>query len=245
MKLALVGTGRMGTAVGELAVERGHDVVARYDSDSPLPAGEDAPEGVDVAVEFSLPHLAVDHIEQYCRWGIPAVVGTTGWYDRLADVRAWVADYDAAVLYAPNFSIGVALLARAIRAVTPLVNHLPEYDAFIHEVHHVNKVDSPSGTALMLGALLTDGLERKTHAEVETQHQRIAANAVHVSSSRAGSVVGRHAVTLDSPFDELSFSHQAKNRKGFAFGAVKAAEWLPGRQGLFTLDDLIGEWVGG
>ncbi len=244
MKLALVGTGRMGRAVGELADERGHDVVARFDQKRPLGASRDALGGADVAVDFSLPDVAADHIERYCRWGLPAVVGTTGWYDRLGDVRAWVAEHDASVLYAPNFSIGVALLVKAIRGVAPLLDKLPEYDVFIHEVHHVNKVDSPSGTALMLGESLVEGLERKTHLEVETQHQRISDNALHVTSSRAGEVIGMHTVACDSLFDELAFSHQAKNRKGFAFGAVKAAEWLPEKKGLFTLDDLLADWVG-
>lgn len=243
MKVALVGTGRMGTAVGELAAERGHTVVARFDIDAPLTDDAAALNGADVAVDFSLPEAAPENIERYCRWGIPAVVGTTGWYDRLDDVKSWVSENEASILYAPNFSIGVALLARALEAVAPLLDALPEYDAFIHEVHHVHKVDSPSGTALMLADLLVDGLRRKTRVEVETQHQRIDEDALHVSSSRAGGVVGEHTVALDSPFDDLAFVHRAKNRKGFAFGAVRAAEWLPGKKGLFTLDDVLGEWI--
>lgn len=244
MKLALVGTGRMGTAVGDLAEERGHEISARFDETTPLPNEAGGLEKADVVVDFTLPDVVVGHIERYCRWGVPAVVGTTGWYDRLDAVRAWVDAHDAAVLYAPNFSIGVALLARAVRAVVPLLDELPEYDVFIHEVHHVNKLDSPSGTALMLGNVLVDGLRRKVRLEVETQHQRIAEDSLHVTSARAGSVVGKHSVGLDSAFDELTFSHQAKNRKGFAFGAVTSAEWLPGRRGLFTLDDVLGDWIG-
>jgi 4-hydroxy-tetrahydrodipicolinate reductase len=234
----------MGTAVSEVAIERRHEVAFRFDEERPLPENQDALAGVDVAVDFSLPELAPTHIERYCRWRVPAVIGTTGWYDRLDDVRAWVSEHDASLFYAPNFSIGVALLAGAIRAVTPLVDKLSEYDAYIHEVHHVNKLDSPSGTALMLAEILTSGVDRKSHVEVETQHGPIAAKALHVSSSRAGGVFGKHTVAFDSPFDELAFSHQAKNRKGFAFGAVRAAEWLPGKQGLYTLDDLLGEWIG-
>ncbi len=243
MNLALVGTGRMGTAVGELAEERGHAVVARFDAEHPLPERPEAVEPADVVVDFSLPDVAPIHIRRYCRWRVPAVVGTTGWYDRLDDVRDWVGENEASILYAPNFSIGVALLVKALRAVTPLVDRLAEYDVFIHEVHHVNKVDSPSGTALMLADILVDGLQRKSHVEVETQHDRISAGVLHVSSTRAGGVIGKHTVALDSPFDELFFSHHAKNRQGFAFGAVKAAEWLPGRTGLFTLEDLLADWV--
>lgn len=245
MNLALVGTGRMGTAVGELARERGHDVVDRFDEDRMLPA-EGPPAGsIDVFVDFTLPDVVLENIDRYTRWGIPAVVGTTGWYDDLDAVREMVDERGAALLYAPNFSIGVSLLARAVRSLTPLLDALPEYDAFIHEVHHVNKVDSPSGTALMLAEILIDGLERKTRVETETQHRRIDAEALHVTASRAGGVIGKHDITLDSPFDELTLSHHAKNRKGFAFGAVKSAEWLlEGRRGLFTLDDVLVDWIG-
>jgi len=246
MNIALVGTGQMGQAVAALAAERGHAVVARFDSTHPLTeAGASALHGADVVIDFSLPDLALPHVERYCRWNRAAVVGTTGWYDALDQVREWVAGSEAAILYAPNFSLGVALLVRALRGVVPLLERLPEYDAAIHEAHHTRKVDSPSGTALLLADVLLDGLSRKTHAAIETQHQRIDPAALHVTSARLGSVVGEHTVRLDSPFDALEFVHRAKSRQGFAFGAVKAAEWLPGRRGLFTLDDLLADWLPG
>lgn len=243
MKLALIGTGRMGTAVESVATERGHSVSARFNSGHPIGDDVDALRDADCAVDFSLPDAAVYNIEQYCRSGTPAVVGTTGWYDRLEDVRAGVDEHDASILYAPNFSIGVAILVRSLRSVTPLLDQLSEYDAFIHEVHHVNKLDSPSGTALMLGEILLDGLARKSRIEAETQHGRIDDDALHVTSTRGGGVIGKHTITLDSPYDEITLRHQAKNRQGFAFGAVKAAEWLRGRKGLFTLDDMLEEWL--
>lgn len=246
MRLALVGTGRMGTAVESVAADRGHEIIARFSSSHPLPEGADRPEAleaVDIMIDFSLPDLAADHIERYCRWGTAAVVGTTGWYDRLGDVAKWVKEHDAALLYAPNFSVGVAVLAHALRAVAPLIDRMPEYDPYIHEVHHVHKVDSPSGTAQMLANILVDGLERKTHVEPETQHGPIEPDALHVTSSRAGAVVGRHTVSMDSSFDEITMEHRAKDRTGFAFGSVKAAEWLPGRRGLFTIDDMLEDWM--
>ncbi len=240
MKLALVGTGQMGEAVEVLALQRGHEVAARFNSDEPLlGADTSAIEGADVAVDFTLPALAADHIERYCRWGIPAVIGTTGWYDRLDAVKGWIDEHDGSILYAPNFSLGVAVLVRALRAVTPLLEALPEFDAFVHEVHHVRKMDSPSGTASMLAGILVEGLSRKTRVETETQHGRIDGEALHVTSSRVGGVFGKHTIGLDSPFDTLELVHEAKNRHGFAFGAVRAAEWLKGRKGLFTLDDVL------
>ncbi len=245
MKIALVGTGRMGQAVEALARERGHDVVARFNARHPLAAarGIAALHGADVAIDFSLPTLALDHVNLYCRWNQPAVIGTTGWYDALDRVRAWMAQSEAAVLYAPNFSLGVALVLRALRALGPMLDRLPEYDVAVHETHHTGKVDSPSGTALLLAKALLDDLARKTRLETETQHQPIDPDALHVTSSRFGSVFGEHTVYLDSPFDQITLAHQAKNRQGFAFGAVKAAEWLPGRKGLFTLDDLLEDWI--
>lgn len=242
MKVALVGTGQMGQAVEMLALERGHEIAARFNSDEPLLAADpSALEGVQVAIDFSLPSLAADHIERYCRWGVPAVIGTTGWYERLDAVKGWVDEYEGSILYAPNFSLGVAVLVRALRAVTPLLEELPEYDAFVHEIHHVRKVDSPSGTASMLAGILVDGLSRKTRVETETQHGRIDEDALHVTSSRVGGVFGKHTIGLDSPFDTLELIHEAKNRQGFAFGAIRAGEWLKGKNGLFTLDDFMGE----
>lgn len=239
MKLALVGLGQMGRAVEALAPERGHEVVARFDSSNPLAGDASALGEVDVAIDFSLPEVALSHIERYCQWQQPAVVGTTGWYDALGRVQQWAAHHDAALLYAPNFSLGVALLRRAVQAALPLLDEWTEYDAFIHEVHHTRKVDSPSGTAAMLGETLLGGLARKTHLETETQHRRIDPEALHVSSTRAGRVVGQHTVGFDSAFDQITFTHEAKSRQGFAAGALRAAEWLSGRRGLYTLDDML------
>jgi len=244
MKLALVGTGQMGQAVARVASDREHEVIAQFDSGRPLlQASPSALEGAEVAIDFSLPSLALDHIRRYCEWQQPAVVGTTGWYDEMEAVEQLVANHDASLLYAPNFSLGVAVVRRALEAIAPLLNELDDYDPFIQEVHHTNKVDSPSGTANMLGDLLVEALDRKSHVESETQHQRIDPEAVHVTSTRAGSVFGEHTVTVDGPYDQIAVEHRAKNRRGFASGAVRAAEWLSGRQGLFTLKDVLQDWL--
>lgn len=234
----------MGQAVEALAETHGHEIAARFDADRPLTSA--APEDVraSIAIDFSLPGVALDHIRWYCRNGVPAVVGTTGWYGGLPRVREWVHEHDASLLYAPNFSIGVAVLRRAVASVGPLLDRLPDYDAFVHEIHHTKKVDSPSGTAQMLGELLVEHLDRKTHIDPEAQHDRIDPEALHVSSTRTGSVYGEHTVGFDSPYDRISLEHRAKSRHGFAFGALKAAEWLVGRTGLFTLEDVLDDWVG-
>ena len=245
MRVALVGTGQMGQAVAEVAEERGHDICARFNSRRPLreAGGPEALGGAEVVIDFSLPAVALENIKQYCAWDCAAVIGTTGWYDHLSEVRNQVQASRAAVLYAPNFSLGVTLLKRALESVAPLLDALPDFDAYIHEVHHVRKADSPSGTALMLADVLVDHLRRKTRVETETQHEQIDGEALHVTAARAGDVYGRHRVGIESPYDELTLAHGAKNRKGFAFGAVRAAEWLPEKQGLFTLDDVLAEWL--
>lgn len=245
MKLALVGTGQMGQTVAKVATDRAHEVAVRFNSDRPfLDADRDALAHVDAAIDFSLPSLALPHLRRYCEWQLPVVMGTTGWYDVLDEVRALVERHEASVLYAPNFSIGVAVLSRALDRATQLMDELDDYDAFVHEMHHTKKVDSPSGTARMLGEQLVAGLERKDHVEPEAQHRRIDPTAVHVTSTRAGTVFGEHTVGFDSPYDRLSFRHRAKNRRGFAVGALRAAEWLIGRAGLFTLDDVLDDWLG-
>ena len=247
MKIALIGTGQMGQAVARLAETGGHEIVARFHAGRPFGEadGPDVLAEADVAVDFSRPDVVLGHIERCCGWGVPLVVGTTGWYERLADVRGWVeTSKGAAVLYAPNFSMGVAILARALRTITRLLDRLPDFDPFVHEVHHVRKRDSPSGTALFLGQILQDGLARKTHLATEAQHEPIAPGALHVTSTRAGHVFGEHTVGIDGPFDRITLAHEAKGRDGFAYGALAAAAWLPGRAGLFTLDDMLGEAVG-
>ncbi len=244
MKLALIGTGQMGQAVAGVAADEPHEVTVRFNSERPfLDADQSALAKVDMAIDFSLPTLAVPHLRRYCEWHLPVVMGTTGWYDALDDVRALVQQHDASVLYAPNFSIGVAVLSRAVDHVTGLMDELDAYDAFVHEMHHTKKADSPSGTARMLGEQLVEGLDRKDHIDPEAQHQRIDPAAVHISSTRAGTAFGEHTVGFDSPYDRVSVRHRAKNRRGFAVGALRAAEWLSGRTGLYTLDDVLDDWL--
>lgn len=245
MKIALVGTGRMGKAVEAVATSRGHAIVARFNSGRPLVSarGRASLAGAEVAIDFSLPPLVVDHVRRYCAWRLPAVIGVTGWYEALPDVEALVASGTAPILYAPNFSLGVAVLNHALCAVGPILDRLPEFDVALHEVHHTGKVDRPSGTALALGDTLVGSLERKKRLETTPPAGRVGPEALLVTSSRIGSVFGEHTVTVDSPFDQIVLSHAAKNRQGFALGAVKAAEWLPGHKGLLTLADLLQDWL--
>ncbi len=247
LAIALAGTGRMGQAVEAVAVERGHAVVARFDAQTPLlDARDDAVlNDADVVIDFSVPDVALDQIHRYAFWGIDAVVGTTGWTAHLGKVAGWVEEGQSGLLWAPNFSLGLALVLRAVDGMLPLLDRLDEYDVAVHEAHHTGKLDSPSGTALRLAEALLGGLARKDRVETETQHGAIDAGALHVTSQRVGRILGEHTVTLDSDVDQIEIVHTAKSRRAFALGAVRAAEWVRGRQGLFTLDDMIAETLGG
>ncbi|WP_022836426.1 4-hydroxy-tetrahydrodipicolinate reductase [Salisaeta longa] len=244
MTLALVGTGQMGQAVAALAPDRGHTIAARFNTDRPLTdAAPAALAGVDAVIDFSLPDVALAHLKRYARWQVPAVMGTTGWYDARATVHDWFTAHDGTLLYAANFSLGIAVLRRALAGALPLLNALPDYDAFVHETHHNQKVDSPSGTAEMLAEDVLAALDRKTHATPEAQHERIDPAALHVSSTRVGTTFGEHTVGFDGAHDRLELSHRAKGRTGFAFGALRCAEWVQGRTGVFTLDDVLDDWL--
>jgi 4-hydroxy-tetrahydrodipicolinate reductase len=242
LKIALVGTGRMGQAVEAVVADSSHEIVARFNAEHPLGDVRDPDDelnGADLAIDFSTPEVALDHLHQYCFWGLDAVVGTTGWADDVKKVEGWVEEGQNGILWAPNFSLGVAVLVRALRGALPLLDRLADYDPWVHEIHHTGKVDSPSGTALLLADELLRGLDRKTRTEPETQHGRIDAEALHVSSTRAGHVFGEHTVGFDSGVDQLQFRHVAKGREAFAVGAVRAAAWVHGRTGLFTLHDML------
>ncbi len=234
----------MGAAVKELAVARGHKIAAAFNSRAPLKTAgtSEVLQGADVVVDFSLPSVVAAHLYAYCRWRQPAVVGTTGWASTVDEVRRLVVENKASILCAPNFSLGIQLVLRAIRGLGPLLNALPEYDVALSETHHAGKADRPSGTALLLAETLMASLERKK--EVGQALGSPNQSVLEVAALRVGRVYGEHAITIDSIFDQISLTHSAKNRKGFALGALKAAEWLPGHTGLFSLDDVIADWLG-
>lgn len=244
MKIALNGaSGRMGQALESLIRQHpDYEVVARFDHTNPLLSAHDMDvmQQADVVIDFSHPSVILDHIHRYCLWGFNAVIGTTGWYDALPQVRDWVEEGQIGLLYAPNFSMGVAMLVRALRSVMPVLEQLPEFDAYVHEWHHTGKVDSPSGTAIKLAQTILDGLSRKTHLQPETQQGAIDPAALHVTSTRVGYVFGEHYVGLDSPHEALTFRHVAKNRAVFAAGALRSAAWLLQKSGLYTLEDVLG-----
>jgi 4-hydroxy-tetrahydrodipicolinate reductase len=249
MKIALYGHGRMGKAVDQLAVSRGHVVVLRVDAS----AAGTPPTAADVAIEFSRPEHALANMRLCLEAGVPVVVGTTGWYNKLNEVRALVSQNNGALLWASNFSIGVNLFFRVNRMLAGLMDKQPDYQVHIDEIHHIHKLDAPSGTAITLARDIDLKAQRYTGfalQELMPSAKSEAAPAprlapalgptpVPIISERIGEVTGKHSVTWTSANDRIVITHEAFDRTGFATGAVVAAEWLKGRKGLFTMDDVL------
>jgi 4-hydroxy-tetrahydrodipicolinate reductase len=235
MRIALYGTGKMGRAIEEVAVKRGHTMGLKVGSAN---AGT-APTGMDVAIEFSRPEQALPNMRLCLEAGVPVVVGTTGWYDHLNEVKAMVEEKGGSLLWASNFSIGVNLFFQLNRQLAALMDPQAGYSVRIDEVHHVHKLDAPSGTAITLARDI-DLVTQRFSGWTKAGHQAQAAQgAVPIASERVGEVPGKHSITWTSPEDRITITHDAFGRMGFATGAVVAAEWLQGRKGLFTMDDVL------
>ncbi len=242
MKLALVGYGRMGRVVEKVAMERGHEVVARIDPTldtrdiSVATLG-----GAEVAIEFTVPDVAVDNVTALAAAGVDVVVGTTGWHERLDEAAASVNAAGTGMVHATNFSLGVSLFLRLARMAARMADALNEYDVHILETHHRHKVDHPSGTAITLADILIEELTGKESWSATLPDGAPHPQVLYVASERVGETAGSHVVGLEGPDDRIELRHEARTRAGFARGAVTAAEWIRGKSGVFTLDDMLAE----
>jgi 4-hydroxy-tetrahydrodipicolinate reductase len=217
--LAIVGYGKMGRMIDQFAPEYGFAVSARLD------IGRDEPlDNSDVAIEFSTPSAVLENIRRLAAHKIPAVVGTTGWIEHLDEARRLVAENDAALIWSPNFSIGVNVFERVIAEAARLLKDQKEYGAWAWEIHHITKKDSPSGTMLKL---------------VDTMKNAGYAREIDVSSNRAGAHPGTHEIGFDSAADTITLRHTARSREGFARGALKAAQWIVGRKGFYEFREAL------
>lgn len=242
MNIALYGYGKMGRAIEAIALVRGHIVILKVDHGN---AGT-RPTGSDVAIEFSRPDQAIANIKLCLEAGVPVVVGTTGWYDRMNVVEEMVRANNGALLWASNFSIGVNLFSRLNRYLASLMDARTAYQVHIDEVHHIHKLDAPSGTAITLARDIDVKTQRYSGweatpagAQARPSTDTGQPTAVPISSERTGEVPGKHSVSWASAEDRITITHDAFGRQGFATGAVLAAEWLQGRRGLFTMDDVL------
>ncbi len=237
MKAAIIGYGKMGREIEKILRERGHEVSLVIDQENQHELDAEHLEGVDVALEFTTPETAYDNLRRCIACHTPVVSGTTGWTARLEELKELCRKEEgSALFYASNFSLGVNLLFRLNRQLARLMNRFGQYEVSIEEVHHTQKKDAPSGTAITLAEAIIEEVERKTGwvNEAEAPHDAIA-----IRSVREGMIPGIHTITYSSADDTLELRHEIKHRRTLAEGAVIAAEFLCGKQGVYTMEDLL------
>ncbi len=229
MNIALIGYGKMGKLIEQTAISQGLSVsliLDEYNNDQFQGLTSENLSGIDVCIDFSTPQVVVENIRRIAEAGVNMVVGTTGWYERLDEVRQMVNDHRIGFVYGPNFSIGMNLFFKLIEYAAHLFHRFEGFDPFVEEAHHKFKKDAPSGTAVTLGQLLET-------AYVDRQ--------VPITCVRAGYIPGTHAVSFDSEVDTIILKHTARNREGFAGGAIFAAKWVAGKTGFYEFRQLVEE----
>jgi 4-hydroxy-tetrahydrodipicolinate reductase len=235
MKIALFGYGKMGKEIEQIALNRKHEIVLKIDENNADKITAADLSRADVAIEFSTPHTVIKNIHTCFDHQLPVVVGTTGWYDQFDVISALCSKKNASLFYASNFSLGVNLFFKVNAYLAELMNKYPEYEVSMEEIHHIHKLDKPSGTAITLANQIIDKLDRKKNWSI-TEHQP---ETIFIKDKREGEVPGTHIVSYHSGIDDIEIMHKAHNRKGFALGAVIAAEFLKDKKGIFTMSDIV------
>lgn len=234
MKIALIGYGKMGKAIEQVALERGHEIIARFGSGG---IDQNLLKQADVAIEFSRPEAAFSNLQTCIGASVPVVCGTTGWLNHMEEIHLQCQSSGGAFMYASNFSIGVNIFFAVNRYLASMMNIQSQYEVEIEEIHHNQKLDAPSGTAITLANDIISTLSRKT-AWVKEEAQDD--NEIPIFSIREDPAPGTHLVSYFSEIDTIDIVHTAHSRMGFASGAVTAAEWIVGKKGVFTMKDLLG-----
>ncbi len=235
MKIALFGYGKMGKEIEQIALQRNHEIVLKIDESNVEKITTDDLKKADVGIEFSTPHSVIKNINTALSVQLPLVVGTTGWYDQLDEIKSLCIKNNGALFYASNFSLGVNLFFKVNSYLADLMNKYKDYEVSMEEIHHIHKLDKPSGTAITLANQILEKIDRKSSWSITEKH----ADTLFIKDVREGEVPGTHIVRYQSPIDDIEILHKAHNRKGFALGAVIAAEFLQGKKGVFTMSDLI------
>ena len=231
MKIALLGYGRMGKAIEQIAIERGHTIVAKVDKNENQGNLSEA----DVAINFSVPDAAVANIKAAMEKQIPVVCGTTGWLEHLKEVEDYCTQNKSAFIYASNFSVGVNLFFKLNKILAKLMHPHKSYTPQMKEIHHIHKLDAPSGTAITLAEGVFDQSEYTGWSIDETK----GGTTLPITVERTGEVPGTHSIEYKSDVDSISIQHEAHSRQGFALGAVIAAEWIQNKKGVFTMNDVL------
>ena len=231
MKIALLGYGKMGKVIEGIGIERGHEVVLRIDKGD---TGYDITEA-DVAIEFSVPSAAVDNIQNCLNNGVPVISGTTGWLDYYKDMVSLCNEKEGAFIYSSNFSLGVNIFFELNKQLAKMMKNLDQYKISMEEIHHTQKLDAPSGTAITLAEGIIENSNYANWALSEIQGE----NEIPIEAKRIENVSGTHIINYESQVDTISISHEAHSRHGFALGAIIAAEWIQGKTGVFTMKDVL------
>lgn len=233
MKIILLGYGKMGKIIERVAMERGHQIVARIDIDNT--AEFDSAEG-DVAIEFSHPEAAFENVRKCIERGLPVVCGTTGWLKRKPELEALCKKTSGAFFYASNYSLGVNVFFKVNEYISRMMNGLHEYEITLDEIHHTEKKDAPSGTAITLAENIIENVNRK---KKWVNQKTGKSEDLFIESFRIDQVPGTHIVKYESPIDDIEIKHIAHSREGFARGAVMVAEWIKDKRGVFSMDDFL------
>ena len=236
MKIVLIGYGKMGKAIEEIALQKGHEIKLAISIDNKKDLTIENLQKADVAIEFTGPESAVDNLKVCFDAGIPVICGSTGWLDQWKAVEEYCNKKNGTLLYASNFSIGVNIFFEINRQVAAMMNRRPEYNITVEEIHHAEKKDAPSGTAITIATDIIEQIKRKTKWMLGAPENE---NELSVISKRIDPAPGTHIVSYDSVIDSIEIKHTAHNRKGFASGALLAAEFLKGKKGVYSMRDII------
>lgn len=237
MKIALIGYGKMGKTIEKLAVARGHEIVLKIDVSNYDELTTENLRKADVAIEFTRPESAINNIQSCFKAGIPIVSGTTGWVEKKGEVDALCKSYKGAFFYASNYSVGVNIFFALNRYLATLMKTQPQYDIEMEEIHHTEKLDAPSGTAITLAEGIMEQISSKKEWINQPSQQT---DLLPIISKRIPKVKGTHQINYTSAIDDLEIKHVAHSREGFANGAIQAAEWIIGKEGCFGMQDMLG-----
>jgi 4-hydroxy-tetrahydrodipicolinate reductase len=237
MKIGLVGYGKMGQAIEQVAIERGHEIVLRITSSNQNEMTAENLQKTDVVIEFTKPESGYENVTTCLSAGVPTVCGTTGWSDNLGKAKLMTVEKNTSFLWASNFSIGVNIFFEINKVLASLMNEQPAYDVMVEEIHHTHKKDSPSGTAITIAEQILANLQRKAHWK---EAEKVQPDELQIVAKRIDPCPGTHSVKYSSDIDDIEIIHTAHNRKGFALGAVLAAEFIAGKKGNYTMQDVLG-----
>jgi len=237
MKIALIGYGKMGKMIEQVALSKGHEISFKIDIDNIGDIDKLTPQNTDIAIEFTTPHSAYSNVTKCLKRGVNVVCGTTGWNDKLPEARKLAIDNGLALLWTSNFSIGVNLFFKLNQQLAKLMNGIEDYNPEITEIHHIHKKDAPSGTAITLAEGLLENYSDKKEWKLAPEGNN---SDLLITAERTGEVPGTHIIKYDSAVDYIEITHLAKNRQGLASGAVLAAEFLKGKKGIYGMNDVLG-----